>query len=147
MVTMTRPEVRGGVAHLGCHRWRSEAGVQHTGSPTTGVMRHAGPMGAWARRGVAVLLMLVGLSGCPEPKLTVANSAQAAEACRDVIRAERDDPSVELLDPNRTSIDGDIVTATYLVEGSEVTTACRFTFDRETQSYAVSDSGMSAARG
>jgi hypothetical protein len=98
-------------------------------------------------RGVLVRILAgsvvaVVLAGCPEPELTDPNSAQAATACRDAMRVELDDPSVELPDPNEPRIDGDLVIGTYLVDGVEVTTECRFTFDRETQGYEALDTGL-----
>jgi hypothetical protein len=95
-----------------------------------------------ARRAIAGAALLVGVAACSEPALTDPNSAQAAAACRDAIRAALDDPSVELVDPNDTRIDGDVVTATYQIGASEITTDCRFTFDRETQAYEVLDTGL-----
>jgi hypothetical protein len=100
-----------------------------------------GLLGNPAAAGVVLALVL---AGCPEPELTDPNSAQAATACRDAMRAELDDPSVELPDPNEPRIDGDLVIGTYLVGGSEVVTECRFTFDRETQGYEVLDTGLPA---
>jgi hypothetical protein len=44
----------------------------------------------------------------------------------------------KLTDPNSAQA----ATATYRIAGSEVTTGCAFTFDRETQRYEVSDTGL-----
>jgi hypothetical protein len=89
-----------------------------------------------------VVLGWAAVAACSEPQLTEANSGQAARACRDAMRVERDDPTIEVVDENDARIEAGVVTATYRIDDHLVDSACEFTFDRDTQRYEVLDTGL-----
>lgn len=87
-------------------------------------------------RRVLIVVACAALAGCPAPRQSVPNSADAARACLDLVRSETGDDALELEDPNHARLEGND-RVLFQVLPTEAFYDCRFTFSFEEQSYTA----------